>query len=243
MDTEKFEIWFKDGRTEVVEGEDVIMDIIYDLENFDREDVDYIYKLDASGEHEKEIWNDWEGIIDEGCCKKSKKVAKALKEKLEPEDQYWVVVVDLDNGDSNEDGFDTYEEAKEFYESIKDDPEYDWDIQVQLYTPEGDLETYDKIGGIVEGEDSIAREYAREITKACLDALDKGEVADEDLKDAMSAGEWEVLYLFAEMHPEFKDKYSVVEIAFGDDDADEEVEKIIFDFCDELDRRYPEYAW
>lgn len=59
----KFEVWFKDGRTEVIEGEDKIQDMILSLENFDREDVDYIYELDDEGEHKKEIWNDWEGII------------------------------------------------------------------------------------------------------------------------------------------------------------------------------------
>ena len=59
----KFEVWFKDGRTEVVEGEDKIQDMILSLENFDREDVDYIYELDDEGEHKKEVWNDWEGII------------------------------------------------------------------------------------------------------------------------------------------------------------------------------------
>lgn len=59
----KFEVWFKDGRIEVVEGEDKIQDMILSLENFDREDVDYIYELDDEGEHKKEVWNDWEGII------------------------------------------------------------------------------------------------------------------------------------------------------------------------------------
>lgn len=58
----KFEVWMKDKRTEVVD-ETEVWNLIYKLENFDREDVDYIYELDNNNNHVKEVWNDWEGLI------------------------------------------------------------------------------------------------------------------------------------------------------------------------------------
>jgi hypothetical protein len=58
----KYEIMFKNGKIEVVDF-DTMEDLIYELESFERDDVNMIDELDDNGECVKRIWTEEEGLF------------------------------------------------------------------------------------------------------------------------------------------------------------------------------------
>jgi hypothetical protein len=58
----KYEIMFKNGKIEVVDF-DTMEDLVYELESFERDDVNMIDELDDNGECVKRIWTEEEGLF------------------------------------------------------------------------------------------------------------------------------------------------------------------------------------
>lgn len=58
----KYEIMFKNGKIEVVDF-DTMEDLVYELESFERDDVNMIDELDDNGECIKRIWTEEEGLF------------------------------------------------------------------------------------------------------------------------------------------------------------------------------------
>ena len=58
----KYEIMFKNGKIEVVDF-DTMEDLVYELESFERDDVNMIDELDNNGKCVKRIWTEEEGLF------------------------------------------------------------------------------------------------------------------------------------------------------------------------------------
>ena len=58
----KYEINFKDGRNEIWNSSDT-EELIYELESFERDDVNMIDEIDDNGEFVKRIWTEEEGLF------------------------------------------------------------------------------------------------------------------------------------------------------------------------------------
>jgi hypothetical protein len=58
----KYEIMFKNGKIEVVDF-DTMEDLIYELESFERDDVNMIDEVDDNGEFIKRLWTEEEGLF------------------------------------------------------------------------------------------------------------------------------------------------------------------------------------
>ncbi len=58
----KYEIMFKNGKIEIWNGSDT-EDLIYELESFERDDVNMIDEVDDNGEYVKRIWTEEEGLF------------------------------------------------------------------------------------------------------------------------------------------------------------------------------------
>lgn len=58
----KYEIMFKNGKIEVVDF-DTMEDLVYELESFERDDVNMIDELDDNGNCVKRIWTEEEGLF------------------------------------------------------------------------------------------------------------------------------------------------------------------------------------
>lgn len=58
----KYEIMFKNGKTEIMNSNDT-EDLIYELESFERDDVNMIDEIDENGESIKRIWTEEEGLF------------------------------------------------------------------------------------------------------------------------------------------------------------------------------------
>ena len=58
----RYEIMFKNGKIEIWNSSDT-EDLIYDLESFERDDVNMIDEVDENGEYVKRIWTEEEGLF------------------------------------------------------------------------------------------------------------------------------------------------------------------------------------
>lgn len=58
----KYEIMFKNGKIEIWNSSDT-EDLIYELESFERDDVNMIDEVDENGEYVKRIWTEEEGLF------------------------------------------------------------------------------------------------------------------------------------------------------------------------------------
>lgn len=58
----RYEIMFKNGKIEIWNGSDT-EDLIYELESFERDDVNMIDEIDENGESIKRIWTEEEGLF------------------------------------------------------------------------------------------------------------------------------------------------------------------------------------
>ena len=58
----RYEINFKDGRNEIWNSSDT-EDLIYELESFERDDVNMIDEIDENGESIRRIWTEEEGLF------------------------------------------------------------------------------------------------------------------------------------------------------------------------------------
>ena len=58
----RYEIMFKNGKIEVWNSSDT-EDLIYELESFERDDVNMIDEVDDNGEYVKRIWTEEEGLF------------------------------------------------------------------------------------------------------------------------------------------------------------------------------------
>lgn len=58
----KYEIMFKNGKFEIWNSKDT-EDLIYELESFERDDVNMIDELNENGECVKRIWTEEEGLF------------------------------------------------------------------------------------------------------------------------------------------------------------------------------------
>lgn len=58
----KYEIMFKNGKIEIWNSSDT-EDLIYELESFERDDVNMIDEVDENGESIKRIWTEEEGLF------------------------------------------------------------------------------------------------------------------------------------------------------------------------------------
>lgn len=58
----KYEIMFKNGKTEIWNSSDT-EDLIYELESFERDDVNMIDEVNDNGESIKRIWTEEEGLF------------------------------------------------------------------------------------------------------------------------------------------------------------------------------------
>lgn len=58
----KYEISYKNGKIEVVDF-NTMEDLVYELESFERDDVNMIDELDDNGECVKRIWTEEEGLF------------------------------------------------------------------------------------------------------------------------------------------------------------------------------------
>ena len=72
----RYEIMFKNGKLEIWNSKET-EDLIYELESFERDDVNMIDEIDDNGESIKRIWTEEEGLfvgLDLDQFKKIKKV-------------------------------------------------------------------------------------------------------------------------------------------------------------------------
>lgn len=58
----RYEIMFKNGKLEIMNSSDT-EDLIYELESFERDDVNMIDEIDDNGEFIKRIWTEEEGLF------------------------------------------------------------------------------------------------------------------------------------------------------------------------------------
>ena len=58
----KYEIMFKNGKIEIWNSNDT-EDLIYELESFERDDVNMIDEIDENGESIRRIWTEEEGLF------------------------------------------------------------------------------------------------------------------------------------------------------------------------------------
>ena len=58
----RYEIMFKNGKIEIWNSSDT-EDLIYELESFERDDVNMIDEVDENGEYVKRIWTEEEGLF------------------------------------------------------------------------------------------------------------------------------------------------------------------------------------
>ena len=58
----KFEIMFKNGKLEIWNSKET-EDLIYELESFERDDVNMIDEIDENGESIRRIWTEEEGLF------------------------------------------------------------------------------------------------------------------------------------------------------------------------------------
>lgn len=58
----RYEIMFKDGKLEIWNSKDT-EDLIYELESFERDDVNMIDEVDENGKYVKRIWTEEEGLF------------------------------------------------------------------------------------------------------------------------------------------------------------------------------------
>ena len=58
----RYEIMFKNGKLEIWNSSDT-EDLIYELESFERDDVNMIDEVDENGESIKRIWTEEEGLF------------------------------------------------------------------------------------------------------------------------------------------------------------------------------------
>ncbi len=58
----KYEIMFKNGKIEIWNSSDT-EDLIYELESFERDDVNMIDEIDETGEFIRRIWTEEEGLF------------------------------------------------------------------------------------------------------------------------------------------------------------------------------------
>ena len=58
----RYEIMFKNGKLEIMNSSDT-EDLIYELESFERDDVNMIDEIDENGESIRRIWTEEEGLF------------------------------------------------------------------------------------------------------------------------------------------------------------------------------------
>lgn len=58
----RYEVMFMDGHNEIMNQEEV-EDLIYELESFEREDVNMIDEVDENGEFVRSVWTEEEGLF------------------------------------------------------------------------------------------------------------------------------------------------------------------------------------